>query len=59
MVAQADGVPNFDWDPLFFQDLPNRWTTGAGWRNQRRQPGSHLDSPPTGKRLAGRAIGRR
>jgi hypothetical protein len=23
-----DGVPNFDWDPLFFQDLPNRWTTG-------------------------------
>ena len=26
--AQAAGVPNFDWDPLFFQDLPNRWTTG-------------------------------
>jgi DNA-binding beta-propeller fold protein YncE len=27
--AQANGgVPNFDWDPLFFQDLPNRWTTG-------------------------------
>ncbi|MBI3047920.1 MAG: hypothetical protein HYY76_06370 [Acidobacteria bacterium] len=28
-AAQTDGgVPNFDWDPLFFQDLPNRWTTG-------------------------------
>ena len=27
-VKQAAGVPNFDWDPLFFQDLPNRWTTG-------------------------------
>ena len=27
--AQSNGgVPNFDWDPLFFQDLPNRWTTG-------------------------------
>lgn len=26
--AQAASVPNFDWDPLFFQDLPNRWTTG-------------------------------
>src|SRR5687767_12398466 len=26
--AQSEGVPNFDWDPLFFQDLPNRWTTG-------------------------------
>ena len=26
--AQTGGVPNFDWDPLFFQDLPNRWTTG-------------------------------
>ena len=27
--AQTNGgVPNFDWDPLFFQDLPNRWTTG-------------------------------
>jgi hypothetical protein len=24
----SGGVPNFDWDPLFFQDLPNRWTTG-------------------------------
>ena len=28
IVAQSEGVPNFDWDPLFFQDLPNRWTTG-------------------------------
>ena len=28
VVAQSEGVPNFDWDPLFFQDLPNRWTTG-------------------------------
>jgi NHL repeat-containing protein len=28
-AAQTNGgVPNFDWDPLFFQDLPNRWTTG-------------------------------
>jgi hypothetical protein len=27
-IAQSEGVPNFDWDPLFFQDLPNRWTTG-------------------------------
>lgn len=29
-VAQTNGggVPTFDWDPLFFQDLPNRWTTG-------------------------------
>lgn len=27
--AQTNGqVPNFDWDPLFFGDLPNRWTTG-------------------------------
>ena len=28
VTAQSEGVPNFDWDPLFFQDLPNRWTTG-------------------------------
>ena len=27
-AAQSGRVPNFDWDPLFFQDLPNRWTTG-------------------------------
>jgi hypothetical protein len=28
-AAQTNGgVPNFDWDPLFFHDLPNRWTTG-------------------------------
>jgi hypothetical protein len=28
-AAQTNGgVPNFDWDPLFFQELPNRWTTG-------------------------------
>src|SRR5688500_2599224 len=26
--TNGGGVPNFDWDPLFFQDLPNRWTTG-------------------------------
>ena len=28
-AAQTNsGVPTFDWDPLFYQDLPNRWTTG-------------------------------
>lgn len=26
--TNGGGVPNFDWDPLFYQDLPNRWTTG-------------------------------
>ena len=26
--TNSGGVPNFDWDPLFYQDLPNRWTTG-------------------------------
>jgi hypothetical protein len=36
-VAQTEGVPNFDWDPLFFQDLPNRWTTG-------QLPGISVDS---------------
>src|SRR5262245_6335352 len=27
-IAQAPRVPNFEFDPLFFQNLPNRWTTG-------------------------------
>jgi hypothetical protein len=26
--AQTATVPNFEMDPLFFQNLPNRWTTG-------------------------------
>ncbi len=26
--APAASVPNFELDPLFFQNLPNRWTTG-------------------------------
>ena len=26
--APAATVPNFEMDPLFFQNLPNRWTTG-------------------------------
>src|SRR6185436_5473641 len=28
MQAQTASVPNFEMDPLFFQNLPNRWTTG-------------------------------
>ena len=26
--AQSTRVPNFEFDPLFFHNLPNRWTTG-------------------------------
>jgi hypothetical protein len=26
--ASAGSVPRFEFDPLFFQNLPNRWTTG-------------------------------
>ena len=26
--AQTATVPNFEMDPLFFQNLPNQWTTG-------------------------------
>jgi DNA-binding beta-propeller fold protein YncE len=26
--TNGGGVPTFDWDPLFYQNLPNRWTTG-------------------------------
>ena len=28
LQAQAASVPNFEIDPLFFQNLPNRWTSG-------------------------------
>lgn len=27
-AQSGSSVPNFDWDPLHFQELPNRWTTG-------------------------------
>src|SRR5262245_46594892 len=27
-AQEAPSVPNFEIDPLFFQNLPNRWTTG-------------------------------
>jgi hypothetical protein len=27
-AQEATRVPNFEMDPLFFQNLPNRWTTG-------------------------------
>src|SRR5437899_359465 len=27
-AQEATSVPNFEIDPLFFQNLPNRWTTG-------------------------------
>jgi hypothetical protein len=27
-AQESTSVPNFEMDPLFFQNLPNRWTTG-------------------------------
>jgi hypothetical protein len=43
-AEEATSVPNFEIDPLFFQNLPNRWTTGQVSGISVDQPGSHLDS---------------